>query len=409
MKKFLSVIAALFICALTVLPAFAVGRDYVFDVTGVSIDEESLEALNESAGKISAEYGIELFYFVTDDMGTSATPEMFARTMFAEKADEGKEGACFVYFVKGNNATFYNTGETAEIFNDEVKQKIFEIFDTSGTYAEAASEHYKYLDTLLSEKTAALTELKTAQADGAEKKTEKQEIPTEQLLPYMVDNAGVLSPQQRNELNKKLKDYSEQCKCDIAIVVVPSTDGKDLYEFTMDFYDYNGFGYGNGEDGLMLLLSMEERDWCVTRCGKARKIFTENVTNQMVNEVSEELGRNDFYNAFDKFSDLYLNKYKSHRWSFLIWVPIDFGIAFAIAYGVAKGKSSANNSVKAQVNARSYIMPQSLNMAVTNNELLYRNVSRVPIIRDTTPKSGGGGGTFVSSAGHTHSVSSGKF
>ena len=40
--------------------------------------------------------------------------------------------------------------------------------------------------------------------------------------------------------------------------------GKTAEAYADDYYDYNGYGYGENDDGLLLLVSMGEREWAIT-------------------------------------------------------------------------------------------------------------------------------------------------
>lgn len=399
MKRFVSLISAVLLCVALCVPAFAVNNGFVFDISDVSITEEHIKELNEAAKKISKDYGVELLYFVTDDLGECASTSVYAQKAYERNISEGETGACFAYYIKENKMFFYCAPEVKSVITEEVQTKVYDDFNNSKTYYEAAAEYYKYLGEVL----------KQSGGLPAEEVTEKatQEIPDERLLPHMVDNAGLLTAEQRTALNRKLKEYSEQCQCDISIVTVNSTEGKDVELYTVDFYDFNGFGYGSGRDGLMLLLSMEGRDWCVSRHGKSEYIFSQSVTDEMVGNISEYLSDNDYYTAFDKFADDYLYKYEHAGKVSPVWIPIDIVIGFLIAYVVMKAKTSNLTSVRAKKNAAEYVVPGSMAITASSDRFLYMNVVKTPRPKETSSSSGGG--HITGSSGSSHSVSSGKF
>ena len=87
----------------------------------------------------------------------------------------------------------------------------------------------------------------------------------------VVDMADLLTDSEEQALNAQLREISERQQMDVVVVTVDSTDGKTPMEYADDYFDYNGYGYGESRDGVLLLISMEERDWWVTTTGRGEK------------------------------------------------------------------------------------------------------------------------------------------
>ena len=93
-------------------------------------------------------------------------------------------------------------------------------------------------------------------------------ISNERILPRLVDGAGLLSQDQADDLLSKLDQVSEGQNFDIAIITVDALEeGYTSIEYADDIYDYNGFGMGEDYDGILFLISMEERDWAISTHG----------------------------------------------------------------------------------------------------------------------------------------------
>ena len=88
-----------------------------------------------------------------------------------------------------------------------------------------------------------------------------------------IDEANVLSDDQKNNLIKKLTEISEKNKCEVSIAVVNTVGGKSPQEYADDLFDYNDYGYGEGDDGILLLIDMNERDWAISTYGFAKTAF----------------------------------------------------------------------------------------------------------------------------------------
>lgn len=88
-------------------------------------------------------------------------------------------------------------------------------------------------------------------------------IPAERQKPLLVDDAGLLTAEESTALLEKLEEISQRQQNEVAIVTVNSLDGKTAQAYADDYYDYNGYGYGENDDGILLLISMGERKWAI--------------------------------------------------------------------------------------------------------------------------------------------------
>ena len=128
-----------------------------------------------------------------------------------------------------------------------------------------------------------------------------QTIPAKRQMPRLVDDAGLLDSTEEILLEKKLDEISERQQCDIAVVTVNGLDGKSPTVYADDFYDDNGYGYGMNNDGILLLVSMEDRDWAITTCGNAVDVFTDAGQEYIVAQFRPDLSDGKYYDAFDCF------------------------------------------------------------------------------------------------------------
>lgn len=90
-----------------------------------------------------------------------------------------------------------------------------------------------------------------------------------------MDDAGLLTEEEADALLDKLEEISERQECEVAVVTVDSLEGKTSQDYADDFYDYNGYGYGKDDDGILLLISMEDRDYAITTYGFGITAFTD--------------------------------------------------------------------------------------------------------------------------------------
>ena len=89
-------------------------------------------------------------------------------------------------------------------------------------------------------------------------------IPEGRKLPRLVDDAGLLSQSEKYNLISSLDSISENRQLDVVVVTKNSLAGKTVEQYADDFFDYNGYGYGENDDGILLLPSMETREWAIS-------------------------------------------------------------------------------------------------------------------------------------------------
>lgn len=247
-----------------------------------------------------------------------------------------------------------------------------------------------------------------------------QEIPDSRLLPRLVDEADLLSDSEEIKLLATLDEISERQNCDVVVVTVDTIGDSTATEFADDFYDYNGYGAGENRDGILLLISMADRDWAISTCGYGITAFTDAGQAYMVDSFKPALSDGDYYKAFDKYAvlcDDFLTQAKSGKPYDTDNLPKEFpyvvliiciGASIGVAFLIVNGMKNKLKSVRTKTDADTYVRQGSMSLAQNRDIFLYRTVNRTK--RSTESSSGSSGSsTHSSSSGTTHGGSSGKF
>lgn len=245
-------------------------------------------------------------------------------------------------------------------------------------------------------------------------------IPIEHQLPRLVDKADLLSSTEEAELLAKLDEISERQYCDVAIVTVDSLEGKTATAYADDFYDYNGYGMGTGDSGILLLISMENRDWAITTYGFGIQAFTDAGQEYITERFLPDLSNGDYAAALDRFTllvDQFLTQAKTgspYDKGNLPRTPLGvagtlaaIGVGILTAWIIVSIMKSKLKSVRPRQNATDYVRAGSMKLTVVQDLFLYRTLSRTARPKDSG--SGGGSSTHTSSSGRSHGGSSGKF
>jgi uncharacterized protein len=233
-------------------------------------------------------------------------------------------------------------------------------------------------------------------------------------MPRLVDQADLLTDAQEASLLSKLDSISNRQGMDVVVVTADTLDGKSPMAYADDFYDYNGYA----EDGILLLVSMEDSDWWISTAGYGITAFTDAGIEYLGNRFVPSLSDGDYAGAFEIYADHcdeFITQaktgdpYDTHNlpkepFDFLLNLAVSFVIGLviaAIATAVMKGKLK---SVRAQAGASGYVKTGSMNVTHRQDLFLYRDVNRT-----AKPKDSSGSSTHTSSSGRSHGGGGGKF
>lgn len=250
---------------------------------------------------------------------------------------------------------------------------------------------------------------------------------------YVYDDAGLFTDAQVQELNDWAEEISEQHNFGVYIHTTEDFTQSgyfDVFEYAKDYYISQNFGKGSNSDGVMLMLSMADRDYQMLFNGSVSDMaFTETGRDDMERNFLSYFRNGDYYGGFKAYlgdCDSCLTAYEAGtpigsgtdhsatgyipyyeepvQRSFNLWVSLIPGLIAAAIIGGAL--SIPMRSAKQKRDAAGYA---DGNIQLTRREdiFLHRTVTRTP--KSPPPSSsGGGGGSFHQSSG-SFSGRSGKF
>ncbi|MGN1182703.1 MAG: TPM domain-containing protein [Faecalibacillus sp.] len=230
------------------------------------------------------------------------------------------------------------------------------------------------------------------------------------------DGAHLLSIENQEKLNNQLNSLSHKYDFDVFIVTIDSLEGQSSREYADRFFDEKKYGMGQGEDGILLLIAMENRDWAISTCGFGITAFTDAGQEYMVEQFKPLLSEGQYYEAFNEFAHLcddFIQHAKNgepyDRSSLpkkaiqLYWIFIAIAIGCLIALLIMLGLKAQLKTVRHQPYASDYVHHLKINRH--QDIYLYRNVTR----RKKPEKTSGGSSVHRSSSGSYHGGSSGHF
>lgn len=92
--------------------------------------------------------------------------------------------------------------------------------------------------------------------------TTKSPIPLPEPFTPIVDYANVIDPDTRSRLEAIYKNLKERADIEFAVVTVPTTGDRDIFEYSLDVARGWGIGSKEGEkNGLLLLVAVNDRKY----------------------------------------------------------------------------------------------------------------------------------------------------
>ena len=118
-------------------------------------------------------------------------------------------------------------------------------------------------------------------------------------IDLVSDEVGLLSQDQYFELNQRAEDIAGQYDCEVSIVIVEEIGDDGARDFAKYIYDEYDFGYGQDKSGVMLLLSVEERDHALIAYGYGNTVLTDHGRDVLLNQhLLPLLAEDQYYEGF---------------------------------------------------------------------------------------------------------------
>jgi len=111
-------------------------------------------------------------------------------------------------------------------------------------------------------------------------------IPPKPAVLYPVfDEAGLLTQQQKDELNNKLIKFSDSTSTEIEVVIIPSTKGEDVNFLATMFGEKWGIGKKGVDNGVVFLIATEDRTMSIQQGRAVEQYLTASVAGQILDYI----------------------------------------------------------------------------------------------------------------------------
>ena len=213
------------------------------------------------------------------------------------------------------------------------------------------------------------------------------------------DGAKLLSREEERELTEKLESISQAYGSRIVIATFYTIGNDDVDDYIQNYYDGNDLGYGATNDGILLLLVMDIREFRILSNGAAADALTMARIDKITDAITPDLSDGNYYEAFDTFAEkceYYLDgevngfPFEAGK-TLLIALAVGLVIGLIVAYSL----KAQLKSVRMQTRAHDYLKQGSMHLTHQSDLYLYRTVNRTRRQSSSASRSGSSGSRNV--------------
>lgn len=248
-------------------------------------------------------------------------------------------------------------------------------------------------------------------------------------IGYVTDAAGILSAEEVYELNAQAQEVSEYYGCGVYIVVVDNYKNYvhgSIQDFSETVYNQYALGLGEERNGIVLSLSMADRDYDLCAYGDfAHYAFTDYGKEVLSEKFLDDFRYDDWMQGFNDYISfsiellelaktgnpldemIYEEQKGIDAFELVMMLVFSCGIAGMVCL---KFKRQMKTAVL-KTDAFDYVPSGGMNLRINQDRFLHRTVTRTRIKKDDEGERLGDGGrprgTTINSGGFSHK--SGKF
>lgn len=236
-------------------------------------------------------------------------------------------------------------------------------------------------------------------------------------MPHVTDAVGLLSNEEIMALEQQAGQIEDSYGCAPYILVVEDfrvyEDTTDIFEAGMNLYERWELGHGPEKNGLLLILSMAERDYALVTYGSVtHRAFTDYGQDALCEQFLDNFRNDDWAGGFRDYLDgcAWLLEQAKNGTPYDVdtapkgFSPLILVIPLVLALAVCLVLTAQMKTAKRKTEAGDYMVQGGAEMRVVQDIFTHRTVTRQVI---QSENKGGGGGTTINARGF--SGKSGKF
>lgn len=120
----------------------------------------------------------------------------------------------------------------------------------------------------------------------------------------LIDDAGLLTSSEQQELTQKLVETSEETGWDLVVYTNYNGVSKEKMErYTNEYYDNHNLGIGDKKSGVILNIDMSSREYYIITKGDAMNYYSDSRVDEVRADVQGCLKSKNYSKAVSDFAD----------------------------------------------------------------------------------------------------------
>ncbi|MHA8065381.1 TPM domain-containing protein [Aquirufa sp. ROCK2-A2] len=112
---------------------------------------------------------------------------------------------------------------------------------------------------------------------------------------YVLDLSAKLNAADKSQLEQKLRGYADSTSTQFAIVIVPSTDGRDPYDYAMEIAKTWGVGQKEKNNGVVILIAAQDRKIRIVTGRGIEDVLPDAICKRIINKILKPALQQDQY------------------------------------------------------------------------------------------------------------------
>lgn len=403
-KKIFAILVAVMVCLSMAVSASAYTSQYVYD-PDYHLSDSELYEINNYAASIENKSGYAvIFCIISDNFGE--TNAAYAKEAYDAYTD-AENAIVYVHNTEEKVYDYYIEGDEKNIFNDNILNAMKTAYDSNESYYGGLMSFYAAAETALEASAYNTAPTGGAAVTNAPESNENDFVSVERTLPLVTDDADIIPDDVEAELLARCEKIAEEYEMEVAIHTTCDFGDLTAQAYADDYYDFNGYGYGENDDGMLVVYKPGEegeREIYITTHGNGSSVFFEGIRDGIIADMKDYLIAEDYEKAFNTYLDRAEEQLKPG--TPVIWLFVLALVGAVVGLLITGSMTSKNKSVVAQNHAKVYTRQGSMVVTGAQDVYAYSFVDTKP---KQTSDSSDDDSTHTSSSGRTHSGSGAKF
>lgn len=214
-------------------------------------------------------------------------------------------------------------------------------------------------------------------------------------LDRLINKTNILEKEEEIAIEKEIRRLIDKHNQDILIIIAENYSyfgDEEIFPFLEKFFIGNGYGVGEQNSGIALMLSMADRKYAIVIRGETKEYIDDYRYKKMLEPILAELKSNNFkegITAFQNEVDKYMTSGKAPIRMYPMSIRLIASLVIALIFIVVNILLLSNK--KAKTEAGDYLIEGSFKLNSGREDFVRKTIHKTARAKSSSGGSGGGG------------------